>query len=197
VYIYAKESGIPDETCNNYVAQTQTCNLKHQCYTCWPGHEGCAPIGDEAYDRLVVSDYGNIHSVEEMKAEIMARGPITCGIDATAAMDAFPGDEVYMEFKERIGINHIISVVGWGRDDSGIPYWIVRNSWGQPWAEEGFFRIVTSEWTDANGKSGSFYNLGVETECTYGVVEGWKRAEHMQGVSALGASGIEGIVSAA
>ena len=172
------DSGIPDETCNNYVAQTQTCNLEHQCYTCWPGDAGCSPLGNDGYDRLVVSDFGHLHSVEEMKVEILTRGPITCGIDATDIMDTFRGGNVYMEYKEHIGINHIISVVGWGEDE-GVPYWIVRNSWGQPWAEEGFFRIVTSEWTDKDGKSGSFYNLGVESECSYGVVEGWKKAAHM------------------
>ena len=50
VYEYAAREGIPDETCNNYVAANQACNAKDQCYTCWP-ETGCEPLKD--YNRLV------------------------------------------------------------------------------------------------------------------------------------------------
>ena len=50
VYEYAAREGIPDETCNNYVAVNQECNARDQCFTCWPD-TGCQPLPD--YNRLV------------------------------------------------------------------------------------------------------------------------------------------------
>lgn len=39
---------------------------------------------------------------------------------------------------------HAIKVVGWGTY-SGTGYWIVQNSWGPLWGENGFFRIAMGE----------------------------------------------------
>lgn len=39
--------------------------------------------------------------------------------------------------------NHIVSIVGFGKDQaSNKPYWIIRNSWGAYWAENGFAKIA-------------------------------------------------------
>jgi C1A family cysteine protease len=38
-------------------------------------------------------------------------------------------------------INHAIAIVGWG-SQNGINYWIVKNSWGTGWGENGYFRII-------------------------------------------------------
>ncbi|KAL4428117.1 hypothetical protein ABPG75_002206 [Micractinium tetrahymenae] len=171
-YKYAAKFGIPDETCNLYQAINQECNRKHQCYTCWPGAAGCTALRD--YDRLVVSEHGRVSGAHAMRAEIFARGPISCGIDATEGLDKYTGG-IYTEFNEMPGVNHLVSVVGWGQED-GIPYWIVRNSWGQPWGEGGFFRIVTSEAFDGRGND---YNLAIEGDCGWAAVEGWKKAADM------------------
>ena len=36
--------------------------------------------------------------------------------------------------------NHAVVIVGWG-NLNGINFWIVRNSWGSHWGENGYFLI--------------------------------------------------------
>jgi len=172
VYEYAKSYGIPHESCSNYMAVNTQCKdtspvtdtNKPGCYTCSPGRAGCTAISE--YDKLFISKYGTCSGYEKMKQEIYANGPISCGIDATDKMEAYTGG-IYSEKGAR-SIDHIISVVGWGVDaDTKDEYWIVRNSWGEPWGEKGLMRIVTSKNTGPAGTA----NNAIETECAFGMVD--------------------------
>ncbi|KPJ21130.1 Cathepsin B-like cysteine proteinase 4 [Papilio machaon] len=36
---------------------------------------------------------------------------------------------------------HSVRIIGWG-EDRGDRYWLVANSWGRQWGENGYFRIA-------------------------------------------------------
>ncbi|KAH0453777.1 hypothetical protein IEQ34_018101 [Dendrobium chrysotoxum] len=37
-------------------------------------------------------------------------------------------------------LNHAVLVIGYGVEE-GIPYWLIKNSWGKRWGDNGFFKI--------------------------------------------------------
>lgn len=43
----------------------------------------------------------------------------------------------------------------------------------QPWGEQGFFRVVTSNAFDGNGDD---FNLAIESSCGWAVPDRWKHA---------------------
>ena len=89
----------------------------------------------DKYDVYGVDEYGTVQGVEEMKAEIFARGPIACSINSEAdQFDGYSGGVISCD-KDQKGCkaptDHVIVIAGWGVDDAtNIPYWIGRNSYG-------------------------------------------------------------------
>ena len=153
VYEHALKEGIPDQTCQVYEARDKECSDMGRCYDCPPGEE-CHPVKE--YKKYKVSEYGDVDGVDKIKAEIYARGPVSCSMWVTQQFLDYEGG-VYVDNGGSILGGHAIEIVGWGKTEEGREYWIGRNSWGTYWGEQGWFRIVIGEG-----------GLGIDS-CTWGV----------------------------
>ena len=40
---------------------------------------------------------------------------------------------------------HAVTVIGYGTDASQGDYWLVRNSWGTSWGEQGYFKMAMNK----------------------------------------------------
>eukprot|EP01065_Artemidia_motanka_P010385 TRINITY_DN154_c0_g2_i6.p1 TRINITY_DN154_c0_g2~~TRINITY_DN154_c0_g2_i6.p1 ORF type:complete len:327 (+),score=106.07 TRINITY_DN154_c0_g2_i6:75-1055(+) len=128
-------------------------NVARTCSTFTASGGKCAALS--RYPNATVSQYGSISGADAMQKEIYARGPISCGVDASPITDYTGGIVTGHTFGS---VDHVISVVGWGNDAKVGKYWIVRNSWGQYWGELGYFRVEM-------GKN----SLQIESQCSWAV----------------------------
>ena len=161
------KNGLPHETCQAYQAKNNPHGSRDSdlniCENCVPGNTTSTFTPGVCSEQTnftlyYVTEYGHLFGIDNIKAEIYSRGPVSCGIDATDEFVDYTGG-IYSQEKEVPIIDHVIALFGWGVDsESGEEYWWGRNSWGVYWGIEGFFKI----------KMGSD-NLGVERECSYGV----------------------------
>ena len=177
VYAYGAASGLVAESCRNYVATDAKCGALSHCEQCWPG-QPC--FAEKKYKRLTVAQHGRLDgaSLDEIKAEIKARGPLSCSLYATDGLDAFDGGHngVYREHIVDPPSNHLVSVVGWTTavvDGVEEEMWVMRNSWGSAWGNDGVVLLPTSA---AFGGTGNDWNLGIQRECAWAVPGNWTDA---------------------
>nr|AAD41105.1 cysteine proteinase [Hypera postica] len=89
-----------------------------------------------------VSKYTSIPAEDEdaLLEAVATVGPVSVGMDASYLSSYDSG--IYEDQDcSPAGLNHAILAVGYGTEN-GKDYWIIKNSWGASWGEQGYFRLA-------------------------------------------------------
>lgn len=142
-YQWMQENEITDRTCSIYRGRGwtngQECSPMEICRNCSPGTACFIP---DKYQVYGVENYGHVTGEADMMQEIYQRGPITASIADPDTFIAYNStDGIYCDKTDDHEVGHVVEVVGWGQNETGSPYWLVRNSWGNEWGIQGFVKV--------------------------------------------------------
>uniref|UniRef100_A0A146KWT9 Cathepsin L n=2 Tax=Lygus hesperus TaxID=30085 RepID=A0A146KWT9_LYGHE len=149
-FTYIKQNGgIDTEESYPYTGEDGTCNFK------------ASNVGG--------SDTGFVDiksgSEEDLQDAIANVGPISVAMDASLITFQFYSSGVYSPwFCSSTSLDHGVLAVGYGSEKTWLggtkDYWLIKNSWGSSWGEDGFFKLVK------DGKN----VCGVATQASYPTV---------------------------
>ena len=96
-----------------------------------------------------------------MKLAVATVGPISVAIDAShSSFLFFDKTGVYYEPNcSSTYLDHAVLVVGYG-SENGQDYWLVKNSWGTGWGDNGYIKMARNRYN----------NCGIATEAVYPLV---------------------------
>uniref|UniRef100_A0A8I3NYF4 Dipeptidyl peptidase 1 n=4 Tax=Canis lupus TaxID=9612 RepID=A0A8I3NYF4_CANLF len=131
---YAQDFGLVDEACFSYAGSDSPCK-PNDCFHYYSSEY-----------HYVGGFYGACNEAL-MKLELVRHGPMAVAFEVYDDFFHYQkGIYYHTGLRDPINpfelTNHAVLLVGYGTDSaSGMDYWIVKNSWGSRWGEDGYFQI--------------------------------------------------------
>lgn len=143
---YVKDNGgIDTEKTYPYDAADETCAYN-------PKNSGATDKG------FVDIPTGN---EDKLKEAIATVGPVSVAIDASHESFQFYSEGVYYEPNcDSQELDHGVLAVGYGTDETGQDYYIVKNSWGTSWGDKGYVKMARNREN----------HCGIATQASYPLV---------------------------
>lgn len=128
----SEEKGIDDEQSYPYEGRTKKCRYQASKVAMSDSGSLILPQGDEQRLKEVVAKFG----------------PVAVAIDASSIWFQFYRHGVYYNKhckNKPDELDHAVLVVGYGTDPKKGDYWIVKNSWGAKYGEQGYIRMARNK----------------------------------------------------
>ena len=81
-----------------------------------------------------------------LKSAVATVGPCSVALDASGGLQFYSGGVYRHEHCSTDNLDHAVLAIGYGEDrETGEEYWLLKNSWGPGWGEEGYFRLARNQ----------------------------------------------------
>ncbi|KAK6128698.1 hypothetical protein DH2020_037548 [Rehmannia glutinosa] len=116
------------------------------------GFDGKCDPGRKNAKVVSIDGYEDVPQDEKALQKALAHQPVSVAIEASGrALQLYSSGVFTGECGTEL--DHGVVAVGYGTEN-GVDYWIVRNSWGTDWGEDGYFRIERNVVGNPSGKCG-------------------------------------------
>jgi len=154
-FAYLENTGIVEDSCFPYGAGTG--NAPQCAAACKDSTQAFKKYKCKKGSTVVAT------TPEQIQSALVAGGPMETRFDVYADFMSYKGGIYKHTTGDRRG-GHAIKLVGYGVEGAD-KYWILANSWGPAWGENGYFRM-------AYGECGIDTTvLGCEPEVSYSFLE--------------------------
>lgn len=152
-FIDIKKNGLCEESCIPWNKQeAETCPTK--CVN----NSNIEMIKEPTFDF-----YDAYHvSLQTLRDLVTSSGPCVAQMMVYDDLSDYKGG-IYEHKRNSKTEGHAVTVYGFGTEN-GKDYWIIKNSWGASWGDEGFFKIAMGK--NESGIEENFYSL-VKNEYDY------------------------------
>ncbi|XP_067674117.1 procathepsin L-like [Haliotis asinina] len=140
---YVAQFGIELENAYPYLARDSTCKYKSS--------------------KVVANCTGHVDirkgSESDLKSAVGSVGPVSVAIDASHRSFQLYKGGVYSERRcSTTNLDHAVLVVGYG-SLQGQDYWLVKNSWGSSWGDDGYVKMTRNKHNQCGIASEASYPL--------------------------------------
>lgn len=87
-----------------------------------------------------VTNQDDLPSVDALKNALYTYGPLAVTVVASGGSFSSYKSGIYNDCSGSTSVDHAVVLVGWD-DTNGEGHWIMRNSWGLNWGEQGYMKI--------------------------------------------------------